>query len=85
MRKVLIIALVIVVLFTGLPILIAGMSMGSCHDCGAATATAGACTAAFLVDFSLLIAVLVALLRPRRVLCLLEPVYSGLDRPPRLV
>ncbi|MHB8669549.1 MAG: hypothetical protein ACYDAD_03160 [Acidimicrobiales bacterium] len=85
MRKALIITLVVVMLVTGIPILAGGMSMGSCHDCGAATVTSGPCTPAMLVLFGLFIAMLVALMRPSRVLCLLEPVYDALDRPPRLI
>jgi len=84
-RKALIIALVVVMLVTGIPILVGGMSMGSCHDCGAATVTGGACTAATLFLFGLFIAMLVAFLRPSRFMCVLEPVYSALDRPPRLI
>ena len=85
MRKALIIALVVVMLVTGIPILVGGMSMGSCHDCGAATVTGGSCTAATLVLFGLFIAMLVALMRRPRFACVLDPVYPALDRPPRLI
>ena len=85
MRKALIITLVIVVLVTGLPILVGGMSMGSCRDCGAASIASSACSAAVVVAFSLFVVMLVDVLRPRRVLCHLELIYASLDRPPRLV
>ena len=85
MRKALIIALVVVVLVTGVPILIGGMSMASCRDCGPATLTGGACTAAILVLVGLFIATLVAFIRPPRFVCALALVYAGLDRPPRLI
>jgi hypothetical protein len=84
-RKALIIALVVVMLVTGIPILIGGMSMASCHDCGAAAVAGGPCTAAVLVLFGLFIAMLVALMRRARVMCVLEPVYAALDRPPRFI
>ena len=78
MRKALIIAVVVVMLVTGIPIL----SMGSCHDCGAAMVTGGPCTAATLLLFGLFIAMLFTFIRPPRFLCVLEPVYARLDRPP---
>jgi hypothetical protein len=84
-RKALILALVVVMLVTGIPFLLGGMSMGSCHDCGAAAVSSGACTAATLVLFGLLIAMLVAFVRPGRFVCKLELLYAELDRLPRLI
>ena len=85
MRKALIIALIVVMLVTGIPILLGGMAMGACHDCTSFTITGGACTAATLLLAGLFIVMLVAFVRPARLVCLLEPVYAGLDRPPRLI
>lgn len=84
MRKALIIALVVVMLVTGIPIMVGGMA-GACHDCGVAMMTMSGCAVGILIVFSLFVAMVVAFIRPRSFIGELQLVYSGLDRPPRLI
>jgi hypothetical protein len=82
-RRALIIALVVVMLLTGVPILIGGM--GACHDCGPATMSVSGCMVGVLIMVGLLVAMFVTFIRPRRFVCDLQHVSKGLERPPRFV
>lgn len=82
-KKALIGALVIVLVVLGLPILMHGMDMASCPDCGPAV-MAGPCIPLFLGTFALLVAMASFLLRRRRAAPI--DLLRGflLDRPPQL-
>ncbi|MDP9070253.1 MAG: hypothetical protein M3N68_03010 [Actinomycetota bacterium] len=84
MKRVLVVALVVVVLFTGVPVVM-GMSGVECADCDLGILLAGACVSAVLAGMvGITLASLAVQLRLR------PPVFagllatSGLDRPPRL-
>jgi Mn2+/Fe2+ NRAMP family transporter len=83
-KRALVVTLVLVVLFTGIPIVM-GMPMVACSDCDLATIMANSCMLAVLTG---LVAVALSLLavrlatRPSMLAGLL--LSSGLDRPPRL-
>lgn len=85
MKRVLVVALVVVVLFTGIP-MVMGMSGAECADCDLGILLAGACAFAGLAA-----AVGVALARRAVRLRVRPDVFaglistSGLYRPPRLV
>lgn len=85
MKRLLVVGLVVLVLFTGLPVVI-GMSGMECPDCDAAVLLAGACVAAVLTA-----TVGLALARRGVRLRVHSPVFegllatTGLYRPPRLV
>ncbi len=84
-RKALLVALVIVVLLTGIPILVGGSSMASCPDCGPVTMP---CAVPCAVLPTAVVAVVVlafgmAMAWPRRRWGL-ELAWS-IDPPPRLV
>lgn len=85
MKRVLVVALVVVVLFTGIPVVM-GMPTADCVDCDLAMMAASSCIFGVLAAAVGVALVLLALqLRTR------TPVFasllstSGLDRPPRLV
>ncbi len=82
-KKAIVVALVIVLVVIGLPILMSGMDMATCVDCGPAVMT-GPCLPLLLGTFALLIAMASFLLRRRRTdpLELLRAVLF--DRPPQL-
>lgn len=86
MKKAFVILLLVVIVFTGLPILMGMSGMAMCQDCGTAVLMAS-CTVAILTAGAALalLVILASLLRSRR-----EPVrlllHSFLlERPPRLV
>lgn len=83
-RKALLVALVIVVLLTGIPVLVGGSSMGSCPDCGPVTMPCGVPCAVLPAAVIALAALLfgMALASPRRRWGL-ELAWS-IDPPPRL-
>jgi len=82
-KKAILVALVILLVLIGLPILRSGMNMATCVDCGPAVMV-GPCLPLLLGTFALLIAVASFLLRGRRIdpLELLRAVLF--DRPPQL-
>jgi heme/copper-type cytochrome/quinol oxidase subunit 4 len=84
MKRALVIALVLTVLLTGVPVMMV-MSGATCADCDHALMAAGACLLAVLAA---LVAVVVALfgtpMRTRPELRASLLAASGLDRPPRL-
>ena len=82
-KKALIVALVIVLVVIGVPIMVHGMDMASCAECGPAV-MAGPCIPLFLGTFALMVALASFLVRRRRT----EPFEllraCLLDRPPQL-
>jgi hypothetical protein len=85
-KKALAIALVVVVLMTGLPIFMGMSDMATCRDCGPAFLHAGAgCTLAVLVaGFTLLLVFAAQRLRDRNDILRLQWHAFLLERPPRL-
>ncbi|MDQ3570517.1 MAG: hypothetical protein M3396_07835 [Actinomycetota bacterium] len=84
MKRVVVLALVVVVLFTGIPVLM-GMSGAECADCDLGILLAGACVSAVLaatVGVALARGAVLLRLRPDLFAGLLAT--SGLYRPPRL-
>lgn len=84
MKRVLVIALVVVVLFTGIP-MVMGMSGAECADCDLGILLAGACVSVVLAataGVALARGALRLRLRPDLFTGLLAT--SGLYRPPRL-
>ena len=84
-KKALLVALVVLLVLVGVPILMGGMSSAMCHDCGPAVTTGQVCTIfAVLGAFALAIALVSLRLRPRRDYWseLLRAVR--IERPPRL-
>ena len=84
LKKALLVALVVVIVVTGLPILVGMGGMPACHDCGPAV-VGPACAAAVLAFSGLFIAALISLIRPRRQLWLSLVVAQALERPPQLI
>jgi hypothetical protein len=84
-KKALVVALVVLLVLIGIPILMPGMGGAMCHDCGAAITAGQACSLlAVLAGFALALALMVSRFRTRRdllwdLLRFLEP-----DRPPQL-
>ena len=84
MKKVLLVALVVLLVIIGLPVLMPGMGAAYCDDCGPATAAGALCTLVVLAGLAH-----VAVLMGRRVR-LGHVVMTGLlraavfDRPPQL-
>ena len=83
--KALLVALVVVIVLTGLPVLAGMGSMATCEDCAPALAACGpACPALPAAGFALAVAVLMTMLRlPGRRRPELGYAWS-LDPPPRL-
>lgn len=84
MRKVLVLALVIVLVVIGLPMLMPGMGGAHCDECGPALVVGALCVLAILTGFALAFAVLSEIVRPRRHLYLELLRASLFDRPPQL-
>ena len=84
-RKALLVALVVVVLLTGIPVLVGAGSMGSCADCGPVTMPCPVPCAVMPVAAAVAVLLLVGVLLewPRRRWGL-ELAWS-IDPPPRLV
>lgn len=84
-RKALLVALVVVVLLTGIPVLVGAGSMGSCPDCGPVTMPCSvACAVLPAVAVAAMVAMVgLALELPRRRWGL-ELAWS-IDPPPRLL
>ncbi|MFN2506072.1 MAG: hypothetical protein ABR540_17930 [Acidimicrobiales bacterium] len=83
MKKGLLIALVVLVVLTGIPLVVAMPAM-ACQDCGPAMVVKGSGCAALLVAFSLFVLFAWELLRSRRERGLGLLLALGLERPPRL-
>ena len=84
-KKILVVALVVLLVVIGIPILMPGMGGAMCHDCGPAVAAAHTCGLfTVLALFALAITVLAARVRARR--HLLGDLLRSLDfeRPPQL-
>ncbi len=82
MKRAFFIALVVVVILTGLP-LVVGMPGMSCPDCGSATVTGSAC-AVLVAALGLFIAMTFEQLRARRPPGLGRLHVTTVERPPRL-
>ncbi|HEV2068656.1 MAG TPA: hypothetical protein VGR26_02550 [Acidimicrobiales bacterium] len=84
MKKVLLVALVVLLVIIGLPVLMPGMGAAYCDDCGPATAAGALCTLVVLAASAYVAALTGQRVRVRRV------VMTGLlraavfDRPPQL-
>lgn len=84
MKRVVVITLVVVVIFTGIPVVM-GMSGADCADCDLGILLAGACVSAFLaVRVGVTLARRAVPLRLGPELCTGLLTTSGLYRPPRL-
>ena len=84
MKKAVVIALVVVVAVTGLPLVVGAMGMTSCSQCPAAVAGPMTC-AAVLVAAAFVISLLVVSIRQRRFF-MPALVWARLaDPPPRLI
>lgn len=83
MKKSLLIALVVLVVLTGIPLVMAMPGTG-CRDCGPATVMDGSGCAALLVVFGLFLLFGSQVLRSRREQCLRLLRSFALERPPRL-
>lgn len=85
MKRAFLVALVVVVLFTGIPIVM-GMPMMACADCDLGTMVASGCILAVLTGLVVLTLTLLAgTLAVRRPLFAGLLASSGLYRPPRVV
>lgn len=83
-KRVLVVALIAVVLFTGIPLVVA-MPMTDCGDCGVGLLVAGMCVFAVLAGAAAAALLLLALeLRNRAAVSASLIATSGLYRPPRL-
>lgn len=84
MKKILLVALVVLIVLIGLPVLIPGMGAVHCDDCGRATAAGALCTFIVLAGLAYVAVLLGQRVRIGRV------VMAGLlravtfDRPPQL-
>ncbi|CAN5483726.1 hypothetical protein BH20ACT2_BH20ACT2_03860 [soil metagenome] len=84
-RNVLLVALVLVVLLTGIPVLVGGSGMGSCPDCGAVTLPCSVPCAALPPALVVVVVVLFGLaFEWSRRRWGLELAWS-IDPPPRLI
>ncbi|HWC11054.1 MAG TPA: hypothetical protein VG455_07520 [Acidimicrobiales bacterium] len=84
MKRALVVALVVAVLFTGVPVLMV-ISGTSCADCGLAMMVASACVLAVLAALvAFVFAPFGVPLRSRAAVLPSLLAASGLDRPPRL-
>ena len=83
MKKGLLIALVVLVVLTGVPVVIAMPAM-ACPDCGSAALMGGAGCAVMVMAFSLFLLFGSQLLRSRREQGLRFVPSYALERPPRL-
>lgn len=85
MKRVLLVALVVVVLFTGIPV-VTGMPLMGCADCDLGTILSSSCILAVLTGLvALTLSLLAGTLAVRRPLFAGLLASSGLYRPPRLV
>lgn len=83
MKKALLVALVVLVVLTGIPV-VAGMPMADCAECDLGALAAGACLFAFLAAAAAFAAQRGSELRRRRFGLLARLAASRLERPPRL-
>lgn len=84
-KRALFIALVIVVLMTGLPVLMGMAGMAACADCGPGVLLPMTCMAALAGVAAVLPALLRSRFRSRERLLRLALVTSVFERPPQLV
>ena len=85
MKRALFIALVVVVLMTGLPVLMGMAGMAVCADCGPGVLLPMMCVAALVGAAAVLPALLRSRFRSRERLLRLALVTSVFERPPQLV
>ncbi len=84
MKKVLLLALVVLLVVIGLPVLMPGMSAAHCDDCGPATAAGALCTLVVLAGLAYLAVLMEQRVRLRRVTMTGLLRAAGFDRPPQL-
>ena len=85
MKKALLVALVVVVVFTGLPVLMGSAGMPACPECGPSISPiAAGCAVAVLIAFTVFIALAFRRLRPRPEWYAALLLVLPFDRPPRL-
>ena len=84
MKKALVVALVIVLVVIGLPMLMPGMGVALCDECGPALLAGPLCVLAILSCFVLAFAVVSQIIRPHRRTHRHLLRASLLDRPPQL-
>jgi len=82
-KRVLVVALVVVVLFTGIPVVV-GMPVMDCANCDLGVVVASACLFAVLATVAVVLALLALPLRRRIDLFTDLLAASRLERPPRL-
>jgi len=83
-RKALLVALVVLLVIVGLPILMPGMGSAHCADCGPAVATSQPCLLAILVGAVIALALAYRYLREPDGRCRALLLAELFDRPPQL-
>ena len=78
------IGLVVLVVLTGVPVLMPGMGVGTCSDCGPGVLTFPMCLVAVLVGLALVLTPRCTFLRARRERLPLLLRARFFDRPPQL-
>lgn len=84
MKKVLLVALVVLLVVIGLPVLMPGMGGAYCDDCGPAVATGSLCTFAVLAGLAYAAAVMAQRVRLRQAITTGLLRAAAFDRPPQL-
>ena len=84
MKKVLLVALVVLVVVIGLPVLMPGMGAANCDDCGPAVAAGSLCTFAVLAGLAYVVAVMAQRVRLRHAITTSLLRAAVFDRPPQL-
>ena len=85
MKKALIVALVLLVVVTGVPLIVGMAGMTSCHDCGPAVMTGAGCLVVLVSGLGLLALAVSGRVRRRRMILARYLVAFRLERPPRLL
>lgn len=85
MKRVLLVALVVLLVVIGLPVLMPGMGAAHCDDCGPATAAGPLCTFVVLAGFAYVAVLMEQRVRLRRLVMTGLLRAAVLDRPPQLV
>ena len=84
-KKALLVALVVLLVLIGVPVLMHGMGAAACHECGPVIAAGAGCALlAVLAGFALVVALFATRLRPRRDVVADLLLAFVFDRPPRL-
>lgn len=83
-KKVLLVAVVVLLVFIGLPMLMPGMAAAHCDDCGPAMGAGGVCHSVVLIGLAAMAAQRSNRLRAQDRLTLGLLRSAALDRPPQL-